>query len=237
MKTIAAILAAGKGLRAGFPVPKQLAIVAGKPLVRHSLKRFNDSSVIEAIIIVTSDECMEKMHEIVLREKFAKVAKIIEGGKTRSDSSFAAIRCCRELCGGEEAKLLLHDAARPLVTDRMIEDVARSLDDNPAATIAVPASDTIAVSDGSGAIRDIPDRRKMYVLQTPQAFRFTVLERAYALAANDPDFAASDDCGVVRKYLPELGIALVENPAANIKLTYPEDLPLLEKLLETGDFK
>jgi 2-C-methyl-D-erythritol 4-phosphate cytidylyltransferase len=233
MKTIAAILAAGRGVRAGFSVPKQLVSVAGHPLLWHSLRAFQDSTAIDAIVVVTSPECMDVVRLIIKENGFSKVAGIVEGGAKRSDSSLAALRFCEnESVGGNEVNLLLHDAARPLVTGAMIAAIVRALGDFEAATIAAPASDTIAASDGAGAVADIPDRRKMFVVQTPQAFRLATLKKAFACAAGDPDFVATDDCGVVKKYLPDVKIALVENREPNQKLTYPADLPLIEDLLK-----
>jgi 2-C-methyl-D-erythritol 4-phosphate cytidylyltransferase len=236
MKTIAAILAAGRGVRAGFAVPKQLALVSGHPLVWHSLRAFHDSPVIDSIILVASEECAPILRDMVAECGFSKVVQIAHGGVERSDSSRMAIACADHLCRDEaetDVRLLIHDAARPLVSGKMIADVARALDDFEAATIAAPASDTIAMADDDGTIADIPNRQKMFVVQTPQAFRLATLKNAFEIASHDPAFAVTDDCGVVKKYLPNVKIKIVAGASANMKLTYPSDLPVIEGLLDS----
>lgn len=119
--------------------------------------------------------------------------------------------------------ILLHDAARPFVSQRIISDVCEALKQHEAVTVAIPATDTMYTIDGD-FVRDIPLRSTLMCAQTPQAFRLDVIARAYALAQQDPTGQSTDDCGVVRRYLPDTPIYIVPGDSANRKITYREDI-------------
>jgi 2-C-methyl-D-erythritol 4-phosphate cytidylyltransferase len=235
--TIAVILAAGNGQRARFNMPKQLVDLAGKPLVWHSLKKFDDSPEIDVIILVSNSLCQERMWGLVREGGFSKIdglSGVITGGETRCESTLSAIRYCdMEITGGREANFLIHDSARPLVTGEMIAGTVAALDKYDAVTTAVPVTDTIAVMGDDGLIDNVPSRGKMYAVQTPQGFRLSVLKKAYARAIKDPKFEATDDCGVVKKYLPKAKIGIVQGDKENIKLTYASDLAIIENILRS----
>jgi len=129
--------------------------------------------------------------------------------------------------------VLLHDAARPLVDQRIIADCVAALGVHEAAGVAVPASDTIVITD-NGVMHSMPRRETLWRCQTPQCFRLPVIARAHELAAADPDFAATDDCGVVLRYLPDVEVHIVPGSERNLKITYPQDLAVAEALLAGG---
>ena len=133
--------------------------------------------------------------------------------------------------------MLFHDAARPLLDQRIICDCLRALATDRAIGVAVPSSDTIVeVSDG--VVTGMPRRDALARCQTPQGFRLSVIRRAYQLADADPGFAqrpATDDCGIVLRYLPEVAVRIVPGSERNIKITYPADLALAETLLRAGE--
>ena len=131
--------------------------------------------------------------------------------------------------------MLLHDAARPLVDQRIIADCVSSLRGHDAAGVAVPASDTIVVTE-NGVMHSMPRRERLLRCQTPQCFRLPVITRAHELAAADPDFAPTDDCGVVLRYLPDVAVHIVPGSERNIKITYPQDLAVAEALLSEAPF-
>lgn len=139
--------------------------------------------------------------------------------------------------------ILFHDAARPFVSQRIISDVCEALMQHEAVTVAIPATDTMYTvgeysngaapagadisktnSAGELFVRDIPLRSTLMCAQTPQAFRLDVIARAYALAQQDPTVQSTDDCGVVRRYLPDTPIYIVPGESANRKITYREDI-------------
>lgn len=228
IKNIAIVLAGGSGCRMGMEIPKQFLQIAGKTVLEHTLTVFQNNSHIDNIIIVTHPDYYQNMKSL-LAGNFNKVCKIVDGGAERYHSTLAALRACE----GMECNFIIHDAVRPLVSDQIINDNVKALLKYDACTTAIPSTDTILESDTSGNFAAaVPNRQFLYNVQTPQSFKKNVLEKAYALALQDPDFRSTDDCGVVMKYLPATKIKIVKGSPDNIKLTYTADIALLEELLK-----
>lgn len=231
MQNIAIVLAGGVGSRLGMSTPKQFFKVAGKMVIEHTVDAFQRNSHISEIAIVSNPAYCTDMEEILLRNPhWTKVRRILKGGKERYDSSLSAIRAYENM-GGEDVNLVFHDAVRPLVSQRIIDDVCRGLEEWEAIDVTLPAVDTI-IEHKDGCISHIPERSRLQRGQTPQAFRLSVIREAYRRALNDPDFRVTDDCGVVVKYMPEVPVHLVRGEESNMKLTYPEDTYLLDKLFQ-----
>lgn len=232
-KNIAVILAAGSGNRSGFDVPKQLIKLAGKPIVEHTIADFQFCDCIDEIVIVTNANCIDKIEDIVTNRSFTKVKKIISGGKERYESSLAAINAYAPESEVVDLRLIFHDAVRPLVSDRIIIDVVQALDNYNAVDVVVPTTDTIVAADPiTNTINSVPDRSRLRNGQTPQGFSWKTIKLAYEFALKDPNFKTTDDCGVVCKYLPEEKVYLITGENSNIKLTYDEDLHVIDKLLQ-----
>ncbi len=132
----------------------------------------------------------------------------------------------------EQIRILIHDAVRPAVSQSIIERVCTALHTHQAANLVVPVTDTLLEVNDNGTTATMPSRARFRRVQTPQGFHAATLQHAYDVALTDPNFQATDDCGIVFRYLPEVEIALVEGEQRNIKLTYPEDLHVLHHLLE-----
>lgn len=228
IRNIAIVLAGGVGSRLGLSTPKQFFKVAGKMVIEHTLDTFERNPHIDEIVIVSNPVYVSDVENIVLRNGWTKVKKILKGGKERYDSSLSAIHAYE---GGEEVNLIFHDAVRPLVSQRIIDDVCEALKEYEAIDVTVPAVDTIIEAEGDH-ICSIPDRSRLQRGQTPQAFRLSVIAEAYKRALNDPNFKVTDDCGVVVKYMPEVPVHLVAGEESNMKLTYKEDTFLLDKLFQ-----
>ena len=228
IRNIAIVLAGGVGSRLGLSTPKQFFKVAGKMVIEHTLDTFEHNTHIDEIVIVSNPVYVSDVENIVLRNGWKKVKKILKGGKERYDSSLSAIHAYE---GGEEVNLIFHDAVRPLVSPRIIDDVCEALKQYEAIDVTVPAVDTIIEAEGDH-IASIPDRSRLQRGQTPQAFRLSVIAEAYKRALNDPNFKVTDDCGVVVKYMPEVPVHLVAGEESNMKLTYKEDTFLLDKLFQ-----
>ena len=229
MRTVAVVLAGGSGERFGTQAPKQLLLLAGRPMIEHSVAAFEQAPGVDHILVVMAAGHVPAAGALLGAGGYAKLGKIIEGGPTRTESTRRAIA---EL-GDDECDVLFHDAARPLVSQRTIADAVAALADHPAVGVAVPSSDTIAVVS-DGVMTAIPRRDSLARCQTPQGFRLSVIRRAYQLADADPRFGelpATDDCGIVLRYLPELGVHVVPGHERNIKITYPRDLAIAEALL------
>lgn len=228
IRNIAIVLAGGVGSRLGLSTPKQFFKVAGKMVIEHTIDTFERNPHIDEIAIVSNPVYVPDVENIVLRNGWKKVKKILKGGKERCDSSLSAIHAYE---GGEEVNLVFHDAVRPLVSQRIIDNVCEALNTYQAIDVTVPAVDTIIEADGDH-IAAIPDRSRLQRGQTPQAFRLSVISEAYKRVFNDPDFKVTDDCGVVVKYMPEVPVHLVAGEESNMKLTYKEDTFLLDKLFQ-----
>jgi 2-C-methyl-D-erythritol 4-phosphate cytidylyltransferase len=132
--------------------------------------------------------------------------------------------------------MLFHDAARPLVSARIISDTLKAMETFNAVDVAIPAVDTIVQCDAAGTVMEsIQNRNLLWRMQTPQGFRQETIAKAYEVALRDPGFTATDDCGTVLRYLPDEKVGIVRGSERNIKLTYADDLPLLEFLLSTPE--
>ena len=223
---VAVVLGGGTGTRFGAALPKQLLILNGKTLVEHCVSAFASAEGIDEILLVMPPS----YHDEAKRLVGGQVSAVIEGGATRSDSVRNAIAHISARYEPAETGLLIHDAARPLVTQRIIADCISALNEHDAIGTAVPTSDTILAVD-NGVISHVPPRETLYRAQTPQCFRLETIARAHALAAADPAFQPTDDCGVVLRYLPEVPVHIVPGSESNLKVTYPTDLAIAEALL------
>ena len=224
MKNIAVILAGGSGSRLDKNHPKQFLKVAGKTVIEHTVTVFEEADNIDEIAIVANAAHLSEVESLVLKNGWKKVKKILIGGAHRYESSLSAIRAFER---EDNVNLILHDAVRPLVSHRIINDVLTALNNYNAVGVAIPAVDTI-VEVENGVIVNIPDRSRLYHAQTPQGFKLHTIRNAYAHALQDPTFKATDDCGVVRRYLPGEPIFVVTGEATNMKLTYKEDAFVLD---------
>jgi len=227
-RTIGVILAGGIGSRLGGGVPKQLLPLAGKPLMEHSVAAFQESGGIDEIVIVMQPDYLPQAETMAAR--YQKITKVLPGGASRTGSTLAALEHLRSMAPA--TKVLIHDAARPLVTAQIIEAVLAALDTHDAASVAVPSHDTIFEVGDDGHVTSVLARQRLRRVQTPQGFRLGTISRAYGQALADPGFdQATDDCSVVLCYLPEVPIAVIDGSDANIKVTTAQDFSLAEHLL------
>ena len=221
---IAIVLAGGSGKRLGADRPKQFLRVRGKTILEHTVNAFEANENIAEIAIVSNPNFIREVEQIVEQSSWKKVKHVLPGGKERYDSSMAALKAYE----GKDVNLLLHDGVRPLVSQAIINRVCEALVQHEAIGVALPAVDTI-VEAHDNCITATPDRSVLRRMQTPQAFSNQLIAEAYRRALADPDFKATDDCGVVIKYMPEKPVHLVDGEESNLKLTYKEDLPILER--------
>jgi len=229
VKTYGVVLAGGVGARLGLSVPKQMVKVSGKTILEHTVAALHDSQVIDEMIVMVTPGWSEKTATI-LGEKYPKVSRILEGGATRNETTMRVLNAIEE----EEAKVLLHDAVRPLVDGRILKDCAAALDSYNAVDVVIPSADTIVAVDEDEIITHIPDRGFLRRGQTPQGFKLSVLRAAYELAVEDPYFSATDDCGVVLKYLPDVRTKTILGSDRNMKVTYPLDMYIVDKFFQLG---
>jgi len=227
---IAVILAGGSGKRMETEKPKQFLGVVGKSILEYSVEAFHSHPQITEIAIVGNATHLDLIERMVAKNEWPKVKKILTGGRERYESSMAALQVYE---GRTAANLIIHDAVRPLVNHRIISENIKALENYGAVYTAIPSSDTVIEADsGRQTVHAIPDRENIWRAQTPQSFHLEVICKAYKEALKDPDFAVTDDCGVVKNYLPEESIFIVKGDNRNIKITFKEDLFLIEKYLQ-----
>lgn len=216
MTTAAIIVAAGSGSRFKSDTPKQFLEIIGKPVIVHTLERFQAAPSIDSIVLVLAADQAASFHG----SAFSKVAKVVPGGVTRAES----VRKGLEVIDAEI--VAVHDGARPLVAVDEIEKTVAKAKETGAACLVAPVTDTIKSIRG-GEIADTLDRGKLRRALTPQVFKFEVLQRAFD--GCDLSESITDECFLVER----LGhpIAIVEGSSRNIKITHPEDLVLAEALL------
>ena len=228
MRMVAVVLGGGVGQRFGAGTPKQLLTLGGRTLVERCVAAFEAAPGIGEILVVMPRGYTGQVEALLTG--YRKVTAVIEGGATRPDSTRAALAAIASGEPSTDCGVLLHDAARPLVDQRIIADCVAALGVHDAAGVAVPASDTMVVTE-NGVMQSMPRRETLHRCQTPQCFRLPVITRAHDLAAADPDFAPTDDCGVVMRYLPGVAVHIVPGSERNIKVTYPQDLAVAQALL------
>lgn len=224
MKNYGIILASGTGIRYGGDVPKQFVKIAGKTILEHTIEIFEKTKDINEIIIVITPEYRNFAENILLKNSFKKVTKLLNGGETRKESSYIGISSIDE----EEANVIIHDCARPFLTEKIIVDCIKALEKYSAVDVAIPSSDTI-IEVKDNIIQNIPNRANLRRGQTPQCFKLSVIKKAHELSEKDNNF--TDDCGLIVKY--NLGeVFVVEGDIENIKVTYPSDIFMADRLFQ-----
>ena len=229
MKNIAIILAGGSGRRMGGALPKQFLEVNNRTILEYTIDNFERAECIDEIAIVTHPDYVDKMQQIISSNPWKKVTQVLLGGKERTDSTLSALRAYTN----ENDRLLIHDGVRPMVSQQIIQNVCSALSEYDVVNLAIPAVDTI-IEVKDGVMVAVPRRDLLRQVQTPQGFKRETLALAYEKALADPDFMATDDCGVVFKYHPASPIKIVDGETSNIKITYKEDLEILKKHLNTN---
>ncbi|SHJ60432.1 2-C-methyl-D-erythritol 4-phosphate cytidylyltransferase [Parasporobacterium paucivorans] len=231
MKDVALVLAAGSGTRMQSETKKQFIVLDQKPILYYSLKAFEESGV-EKIVIVTSKEDIDYCRKgIVERYHFSKVTEIVEGGAQRFHSVYRGLKAV-----GDCDNVLIHDAARPMITTELIEDIRSALREHKAVITAVPVKDTIKSSDPDGFVTGTPDRKALWQVQTPQAFRFDLIKAAYGYVIREGMEDVTDDGMALERYTHgSERIKLLEGSYENIKVTTPEDLLIATVFLGKRD--
>jgi 2-C-methyl-D-erythritol 4-phosphate cytidylyltransferase len=225
LSTVALIPAAGLGLRMGGAVRKQFRLLGGLPLLVHSLRVFQSSSVIDAIILAVPETDLTYCRtEIVEPHGFTKVAHVVAGGRERQDS----VRHALAVVEDRVELVVIHDAVRPFVTETMVRQVVEAAAVDGAAIIALPMRDTVKQVDNDRLIERTIDRKPLWLAQTPQAFRRDWLQEAHRKAQAE-GLAATDDAFLLER----MGhpVRVVEGSGENIKVTRPEDLIVGEAIL------
>jgi 2-C-methyl-D-erythritol 4-phosphate cytidylyltransferase len=213
------IPAAGSGKRMGG-ARKPFLQLGGKSLLQHCLDVFLSVPGVQHIVVVVPESELQLYRTLIVNQRITFVA----GGAQRADS----VRAGLNALPAEAEVILVHDAARPLLTRRMVEAVAETAGQGTSATIAVPVTDTVHRVNPNGMIVDTPDRAQFWRAQTPQAFPRRALEQAYARVGNAS--AATDEAGLVAQ--AGFPVRVIPGDASNLKITTPDDVALAEAALQ-----
>ena len=224
----AIIAAAGLGRRMQQDVPKTYLHLAGKPILVHTLEVFEKVPEVQEVLVVLHPEDLEFcQEEIIAPYPLKKVLRLVPGGKERQDSVYNALKILKK--EGEDLEIILvHDGVRPLVTPAQVGHVIAAARKYGGAILGIPCQDTLKRVNTRGEVLNTVDRRKLWQVQTPQAFRAAVLWQAYC-EAMDRRFYATDEAALVEA----LGkpVVMVPGSSLNLKITTQDDLKMAEALL------
>ena len=220
----AIIVAAGKGTRMGANVDKLWLEVAGRPVVAHTWRQFNDAACIDEIILVVREGMQEHFAELAARFKFQKPFRLVAGGAERQDSVWNGL----EAVSAKTKIVAIQDAARPCTRAELIAATIEAAQETGAAVAAQPVADTIKETADGKIIARTVDRSKLWSVQTPQTFRVEIIRNAIA-TARQKGLVLTDDTAACE--LIGQPVRLVKSTAPNPKVTVPADLPFIESLL------
>jgi 2-C-methyl-D-erythritol 4-phosphate cytidylyltransferase len=220
-KVCAIIVAAGESRRMNG-VDKLMASLAGKPVLAWSIEAFHQNPGIDRIILVNSQKNLEQVECLTIEQKWTKVAKVCLGGQRRQDSVAAGLSFVKD-CDW----IIIHDGARPLISQDLIEKGLEAARESGAAIAAVPVTDTIKLAGNDQFIIETPPRSNLWAVQTPQVFRYAILKEAYAQSGGNE---VTDDASLVE----QIGTKVKIYPGSydNIKITTPHDLKVAELLIK-----
>lgn len=225
-RTVAIVLAAGSGKRMGTSTKKQYLMIEDKPVIYYSLKVFEESFIDDIVLVVSQGDIDFCKKEIVNKYGFHKVKHIVEGGKERYHSvalGLAQAQSCKYV--------FIHDGARPLIKEDILERAYECVKECDACVVGMPVKDTIKIADAGNNIKETPDRRSVWQVQTPQVFEYTLIKEAYdkllqqEQKLSNRGIAVTDDAMVVETLTGHL-VKLVNGSYENIKITTKEDLKL-----------
>ena len=225
-KYAAIVLAAGSGKRMNSKVHKQYLIIQDRPVLYYSLKAFEDSAVDEIVLVVGKGEEKFCRKEIVDKYGISKVKAIVEGGKERYHSVFEGLKQT-----SDADYVLIHDGARPFVNQEIIRRCMQEVQKYQACVVGMPVKDTIKIADEEGYAKQTPDRKNVWMIQTPQTFSYALIYEAYEEMLKTEDTAITDDAMVLERIKGKKS-KLIEGSYRNIKITTPEDLLIANVYLQ-----
>lgn len=229
MKNVAIILAGGVGQRMGTSIPKQFLELRGKPIIVHTIENFEKNPQVDYVLIVCNPEWKDYMNDLITRFSLKKVKWLVNGGNTSHDSTRNGLFHLRDILDPDDF-VIIHDAARPILPQRAIDDMLEIAHREGNASLAIPCYETVIRTDDQKSGIEELDRNTLMRVQTPQAYRYSMILPLYDRAEKDGihDFVYAD---LVAIYYGER-VFFSRGFVNNIKITRPEDLPLCESLME-----
>ena len=225
---IALVLAAGSGTRMNNELPKQFLMVNEKPLFVYSVQTFQNNPKVDVIVIATNANNIELVKDYCKQFDLNKVKSVIAGGETRQASVYNGLKEIEKIIKSPKDIILIHDSARPLVSDRIIKESVEACIEFGAVDTVIQASDTIVKSSDDQTIGEILNRQEIYQSQTPQTFEFSIIKDAHEKALKDQVPNVTDDCKLVMHY--GMDVHFVQGDKLNFKVTTPEDLEMFKAL-------
>lgn len=230
-KFAAIVLSAGIGSRMGSDIPKQYMNLAGKPVIYYSLKAFEDAGFTSIVLVCGKDDVEYCREKIVKKYKLKKVTAIVPGGKERYHSVFEGLKAV-----GEADYVFIHDGARPMLTQEVIERLKDAVVKEDAAVAGMRVKDTIKIVDEESYVKDTPHRRYVWQVQTPQCFSYSLIYKAYQDVIQDEEegwtIPQITDDAMVLEYATDHEVKMIEADYRNIKITTPEDFVVATAFLE-----
>lgn len=219
------IVAAGTGSRMKKDINKQFIKLKNKEIVAHTIEKFYNSENIDDIVVVIREDEEEYFNKNI-KEKYGFTnIKVAHGGNERQDSVFNGIKMLKKEC----EVILIHDGARPFVTDDIIKRSINKANEYNAVVVGVKVKDTIKVVSDNGNIIDTPNRSYLWAVQTPQVFKYDIITKAYEDAYNN-NYYGTDDAMLVERI--GYNVKMIEGSYNNIKITTQEDLEFGEQILK-----
>lgn len=233
----AVVLAAGQGKRMESGIQKQFMLLEEKPLIYYALKAFEESEADDVILVTGKEEVEYCKEDIVKHFGFSKVRTVIAGGKERYHSVYEGLKAIQQLDSEDCRMVLIHDGARPFVTKKMIHSCIEGVEQYRACVAGMPVKDTIKITDDEGFAKETPKRSSLWLVQTPQAFEYSLVKEAYDKMFSDIRYekGVTDDAMVVES-MTDTKVKLIPGDYRNIKITTPEDMILAEALLKERGF-
>jgi len=231
MKTAAIIPAGGSGRRMQSSLSKQYLLLNGIPVLVHTLKVFQYSPWVHDIFLVVPPGDIEFVNQTIVRKHgILKVRQVLPGGRERQDS----VKNGLDVVGDEYDVVVIHDGVRPCISDDLLHFVIHEARRQGAVTLGIPVKDTVKVVDPDGTIQETVDRDRLWLTQTPQAFKRDVIKKAYHLACQD-HFSGTDDAGLVER--AGIHVKMIPGSYKNIKITTKDDLLMAEEFMQNGIIK
>ncbi len=224
MKTIAVIPAGGKGIRSGIAAPKQYLKFKDKELIVYTLDVFQQNEMIDEIIISTEGNYINLLNDLKEKYNLSKISKVVEGGNTRQDSVYNALRSLTNAADND--LIAVHDAARPLLPQEVLTDAVQTAKQKGNALVCIKAKDTLI--KGNKVVESYLDRDEVYYVQTPQIFPYSILMKAMKNAYEN-NFIGTDESVLVRQIGEKANI--VEGSVYNFKVTTSDDIDMFERLV------
>lgn len=224
----AVVLAGGSGSRMHTKTAKQYLLLNGKPLIYYALRQFQDSAVDRIVLVVAAGQEDYCKKEIVERYGFTKVCAVVSGGNERYLSVYAGLKALKGV-----DYVLIHDGARPCVDQDILYRIMEAVERWQACVVGMPVKDTIKIVDDEQMAQKTPDRRRLWQVQTPQAFSYALIRGAYETVLASDEQEVTDDAQVLELAYGKM-CRLIEGSYRNIKVTTPEDMDVAQTFLKNA---